>query len=72
MSIEYLIKEIENLKEEIEEIKKTLGLILLTLDNHNSIFGIINEIFQKYEIALDNLFTKAEELEQKVFDLQNK
>ena len=72
MNVEYFIKEIENLKEEIEEIKKTLGLILLTLENHNSIFGIINDIFQKYEIALANLLSKAEELEQKVFDLQNK
>jgi hypothetical protein len=72
MNVEYLIKEIQNLKNEIEEIKKTLGLILLTLDNHNSIFGIINGIFQQYELTLANLLEKTEELEQKVFDLQNR
>jgi hypothetical protein len=60
------------LKNEIEELKKTIGLILLTLDNHNGIFGIINQIFQQYEITLGNLIAKTEELEQKVFDLQNK
>jgi exonuclease VII small subunit len=71
-SLEYLIKEIENLKVELEEIKKSIGLILLTLDNHNNIFGIINGIFQQYETSLVNIIQKVEELEQKIFDLQNK
>jgi polyhydroxyalkanoate synthesis regulator phasin len=72
MSLEYLIKEIQNIKEEIEEIKNTIAIILLTLDNHNSIFSIVNQLFQQHETTLLNLLDKVEELEQKVFDLQNK
>jgi len=71
-SLEYILKEIEELKKEIEELKQTLGLILLTLDNHNNIFSIINQVFQQHETTLLNIIQKIEELEQKVFDLQNK
>lgn len=72
MSVEYLIKELENVKKELEELKDTIAFILLTLDNHNNIFGIVNEIFQKYEMSLANIIQKVEELEQKVFNLQNR
>jgi septation ring formation regulator EzrA len=72
MKIEYFIREIENLKKEIEELKKTIGLVLLTLDNHNNIFSIVNQMFQQYEIALANLLSKVEELEEKIFNFQNR
>jgi hypothetical protein len=72
MSLEYLIKEIENLKVEINNIKHILEMILITLDTHNEIFNTNLKIVDNFQIVINALVERVEEIEQKIFNLQNK